>query len=75
MSKYMEFKETEEGKIQVINKKDDSLLGEIVYYSPWRQSVFAPIEGVVFNDECLMDIIFQVKGQTANRKNRPFFGK
>ncbi len=66
MSKHIKFIEFEE-KIRVVNKNHGTSLGKIYYYPHWRQSVFEPVEGVVFNDECLMDIILRIKGQNANR--------
>ena len=60
MSKFIEFRKVG-ANLQVINRKHGSLLGEIFYYNPWKQPCFFPVEGAVFNDECLLDILVQIK--------------
>lgn len=68
MSKYLVFTEVF-GDIVIFSKKQDEPLGKITYYPRWRQHVLEPLPGSIFNDECLMDIILQIKGQNAIRKS------
>lgn len=60
MSKYLKF-EKDGNIILVKNKKYDTVLGTIVYYKRWKRLVFYPIEGTLFDGECLIDIIKQLK--------------
>ena len=60
MSKYLEFIKDEKGTI-VLSKRQNSILGEIRFYQPWKQYVFEPVPNALFNDECLTDIIQQIK--------------
>ncbi len=57
MSKYLEFEEDMTGTIFVISKRQKAPLGKITFYVPWKQYVLEPISNVIFNDECLQDII------------------
>lgn len=41
----------------VLNKASNNLLAVIEWYSPWRQYVFFPIEGTLFNNGCLEEIV------------------
>ena len=41
----------------IFNKKYGDLLGEIGWYSPWRQYCFMPQDDTVFSRCCLNDII------------------
>lgn len=65
MSRFLEFKEEENGTITVISKKQKAPLGTIEWYQTWKQHVFCPISTAVFNDECLGDIV-----QFIQQKNR-----
>lgn len=64
MSKYLEFQRLVEEMI-VLNKKTKTSLGRIIYYKPWKQYVFEPKHYTVFNDECLEDIVNQIKAMNA----------
>ena len=60
-SEYLEFVELpNEGKktkkFQVCSKKHFYPLGEIRFYSNWRQYCFYPYQDTVFNRTCLKDI-------------------
>lgn len=60
-SKYLAFWEDDhyEGKtkrIAVMSKSGSATLGEIRWWGPWRQYVFAPERDTVFNRECMRDI-------------------
>lgn len=37
-------------------EKNGGVLGQIKWFSHWRQYVFAPVEDTVFNVECMADI-------------------
>lgn len=60
MSKYLEFEKFGD-KTMVMSKKQNRCLGEIIFYKPWKQYTFSPSYLAVFNDECLMDIVKQIK--------------
>lgn len=55
-TKYMTFRKLLSGKWAVLNNRGQYTLGEIVYYSGWRQYVFQPSEGIEFNNTCLTEI-------------------
>jgi predicted peptidase len=58
MSKYLRFvDESGTGTTAVYSKSSGKILGDIEYYVPWKQFVFAPRPDTVFNDECLSDIV------------------
>lgn len=50
------------------NKNNDGLLGEILWYGPWRQYCFFPEAETAFNHSCLGDIIFFIEGLKKRRK-------
>lgn len=56
-NKYIRFIETlHTGKTKgfdVVNKTSTFPIGEIEWYSQWRQYCFFPFEDMVFNSECL----------------------
>ncbi len=42
----------------IVNNKISDVIGYITYYPPWKQFVFNQAhEGVVFNNECLKNIV------------------
>jgi len=60
-TKYLIFQVLEEKpktkKIGVINRNGKYLLGTIEWYGPWRQYVFQSKETIVWNKDCLQDVI------------------
>jgi hypothetical protein len=40
----------------VQNRNDNSLIGEVRWYGPWRQYAFYPMPNTVYERQCLMDI-------------------
>lgn len=60
MSKFLEFKKDEDEMV-VLNKKDQTVLGVIMFYPQWKKYVFVPTKNTVFEDGCLTDIIRQVR--------------
>ncbi len=62
-TKYMIFRP--EGETwQVLNRGDGTLLGDIRWYSQWRQCCFFPEPDTVFSGDCLVIIL----GFLANLK-------
>jgi len=59
-SKYINFVKVF-GDIVVMSKKQKEPLAKIIYYPRWKQCVLEPLPGTVFNDECLMDIIWYIR--------------
>lgn len=52
----------------VFSKSQNSLLGMVSWYGPWRQYVFEPEDGCVFNNGCLDAISdFCTEQNTAHR--------
>lgn len=43
------------------NKRSEESLGSIYYYEQWKQFVVEPLEGCVFNTQCLCDIAHFLK--------------
>lgn len=39
-----------------VSSKSSALLGYIAWHAPWRQYVFYPTRGTLFNRACLRDI-------------------
>ena len=66
MSKYLNFVEVFDTTIVMSNKRKEPL-GKIVYYPRWKQYVFESFPDTVFNDECLVDIVSQIKSLNKNR--------
>ena len=73
-SKYLEFSiqwHYPARKTEVYNvrtKSGGSSLGQIKWYSPWRQYCFYPSPSCVFNVGCLGDISAFIGELTAERK-------
>lgn len=65
MSKYLEFRLLEQKPktkiIAVISKTRQVRLGIIKWWTTWRQYVFLPDTGTIFNIECLNDIQSYIK--------------
>lgn len=49
----------------VINKSSQFYLGVIEWYYAWRQYIFTPVEGSIYNNGCLQTII-----EFINRLNK-----
>ena len=73
VSKYLEFEECEyAGKTQVfavLSKKHGDILGKVRWYGPWRQYVFYPETGTLFNPTCLNEISWFVADLTRRYKS------
>ena len=41
----------------IINNRSGDSIGEIGYYSPWKQYVFSSRPECVFNNSCLRDVL------------------
>ena len=54
----------------IVSKSDKSLLGMIKWYPWWRQFVFFPEEGCVFNPSCMRDIISFIEDLMEKRKQK-----
>lgn len=69
--KFIHFRRINDKEWAVKNNKTKGHIGEISYYSPWRQYVFEGFSGCVFNNTCLADIqhfIGQLNKQQAKAK-------
>lgn len=49
--------------------RSGNVLGRIKWYAHWRQYVFAPADGCLFNPECLRSIATFVEFQTVEHRN------
>jgi hypothetical protein len=47
------------------NNRSNGFLGEIKWYSAWRQYCFYTTSDAVFNDSCMLDILDFIKQLTA----------
>lgn len=54
----------------IYSKDDNSLLGEIKYYGPFRKYSFMPEPQTVFEQHCMLDIIRFMSGLTEILKNK-----
>lgn len=54
---------------QVLSRHRADVLGIIKFYSPWRQFVFAPSPGCLFNSGCMEDLIAACKASTQDWKD------
>lgn len=75
MSEYLQFigplighnlKKTKE--FRVLSAHNDSVLGYIKWYGPWRQYCFFPREDCVWSSGCLADLAAFIKGLMDERK-------
>jgi hypothetical protein len=55
----------------VTSKSQDSILGEIRWYGPWRQYVFYPKRETLFSCGCLKDIAQFIWEEMARRQGKP----
>lgn len=51
---------------RVLSKSSLGSLGTIKFYSPWRQFVFAPSNGCLFNAGCMTDLTAACKAATKD---------
>lgn len=59
MAKYIEFDEVmppPKGIWVIRNKRSDTIIGKIEWYSPWRRYVADFEEGSIWSEDCLQDI-------------------
>ena len=57
---------------RVTSMSSGDLLGGVCWYGPWRQYVFEPEDGTVFNNGCLNDISdFLSEMNAARRSYKP----
>lgn len=54
-----------------VERKDGAVLGEVRWYSPWRQYVFEPAPGCLFNRTCLGDLAEFCDRATGAQRARP----
>ncbi|MBD3264447.1 MAG: hypothetical protein GF375_05020 [Candidatus Omnitrophica bacterium] len=53
----------------VMNKSGNYPLAEIKWYGPWRQYCFFPLDGTVWNNSCLRDVLGFINRLMRERKN------
>lgn len=51
----------------ILNRRSGSALGEIKWYSAWREYCFFTFSGCVFNDSCMRDILDFIKQLSTAR--------
>ncbi len=73
-SKYLDFAEKYipggiTKQVLVKSKKHGFVLGLIKWYGGWRQYVFFPEPGTIFNPACMDDISKFIRGLMDQRKN------
>jgi hypothetical protein len=74
-TKYLKFdivKDTGKTKlIFIINIHHDEVIGEIRWFSRWRQYCFSPNNNTIWNTECLNDVNAVIKQLMDERKTKP----
>ncbi|MDV3594171.1 hypothetical protein CMU87_17010 [Elizabethkingia anophelis] len=72
MSSFLIFKQYPfEGKTKrfmIHNSVNKSILGRVLYYPQWRKYVFVPIDGVIFDSKCLIEIYEFLDNENNERK-------
>jgi hypothetical protein len=52
----------------VVSKSSEQVLAQIMWHGAWRQYVFRPLSGSIWNIDCLRDInIFMSSATTSHR--------
>lgn len=73
-SEYLEFVEiadTGKTKVWAVNSRNHGdRLGQVHWFGRWRQYVFAPATGCVFNVGCMADIGAFIGEQMAERRKK-----
>ena len=73
ITKYLRFIDKEVKKktkiVGVVNIHHDEEIGEIKWFSRWRQYTFYPSDGTVWNKDCLNDINSVINKLMEERKN------
>lgn len=60
--------------VEVINKSSGSEIGQISWYSRWRQYCFFPNENTVWNKDCLIsvnEVLEMLNSSRITSKNNP----
>ena len=65
----MSFKDAKTKRVGVCSKTK-GLLGEIKWFGRWRQYVFFPYGGTVFNIDCMKDICEEIEELKEERKGK-----
>ncbi|MBA4183035.1 MAG: hypothetical protein H0X49_03380 [Acidobacteria bacterium] len=70
-SKYLDFQDVEvnrKTKLWYIKTKNNSYLGQIKWYAPWRKYCFFPADATIWDQNCLQDINDFLNGQNSLHK-------
>lgn len=59
---------TKTAVVRVVSKSQDSVLGTIRWYGPWRQYVFYPAAACLFSRGCLEDVNEAIRDLMFARK-------
>jgi len=74
MSNYIRFevmeKKPKTNVYGIFSLSDESLLGQIYWYSPWRQYVFDSYSKTIWNDGCLEEVTNFLKELKEERKRK-----
>lgn len=75
--KYLEFREigkSASGKtkiINIINKGQDVVLGQIRWFAHWRKYTFSTLADTIFDGACLMEIVAELDRLNREHKEEP----
>ena len=75
MGKHLRFEDkgfTKSGKTHIyhiFSAFDDTYLGEISWFSQWRQYIYDPVAHVIWSHECLLELSQYIKKLMEDRKN------
>jgi len=53
---------------KVQNRDNSILIGEVMWFSRWRKYIFAPYDGMVFEETCLHEIAMFCQQETSNQR-------
>lgn len=55
--------------IAIINRHHDEVIGEIRWFSRWRQYCFFPYDGTIWNTDCMSSVEDVIKELMEERKS------
>ena len=54
--RFIKIAQTDKNNYSVVTKKDDILLGEIVYFEQWHKFVFQPEFETIYDSQCMIEL-------------------
>lgn len=57
-------------RVWVVNKHDDTCLGNIGWFGRWRRYAFYPNDGTLFEQDCMRDIANYIEEMTKQHREK-----